>query len=159
MTGLQIERAAAQEVLRVAVRREGDRMTWKNDEDVWRRSETGVQLRNVELERNLVKKEGHEAAVKLLPNELSKGNGSGVVMTVTDGAVPDVVEVEVALWLSFEEDDGDIVVEAEEWVDEAVVLIEDVEEGDLVVEDSAVPCSKRSCLLCSQFKGAGLVSM
>lgn len=44
-----------------------------------------MQVRKVELERKLVKKDGQEGAVKLLPTDVSNGEGRGVVMTVTEG--------------------------------------------------------------------------
>ena len=94
--GPQMESGAAQAVSSVAPRREAERMARKKEEDVWRRSETGVQLRMVELERKLVKKDGQEGAVKLLPTEVSNGEGSGVVMTVTEAMESeDVVGVSV----------------------------------------------------------------
>jgi hypothetical protein len=53
----------------------------------WRRRETGVQDLKVELLRKELKKSGQLWAVKLLPREVSKGTGIGVVMTVADGEV------------------------------------------------------------------------
>jgi hypothetical protein len=85
MMGWQMESGAAQAVSRVAERREGERMARKNEEEDCSRRETGLQLRKVALERKSVKKREQEGAVKLLPREVSKDTGRGVVMTVTEG--------------------------------------------------------------------------
>ncbi len=143
MRGSQIERGVAQAVSSVALRREAERIARKNEEDVWRRRDTGVQLRKVELERNLVKKEGQEGAVKLLPMDVSNGKGSGVVMTVTDGEESEDVDVGISVSVV---GDPDV----------------DVDDARFAVGSSAsneeLEDSKRSCLRSRCPKGAGIVS-
>ena len=140
-----MESGAAQAVSSVALRSEGDRIARKKDEEVWRSSETGVQLRKVEFERKLVKKDGQEGAVKLLPTEESKGEGSGVVMTVTAGEESEDVD-EGMLVFVMEDSNVDI--------DNAS---EDVDVGS-ADPDTELVDSKRSCLRSRCSKGAGLVS-
>jgi hypothetical protein len=69
----------------------------KNEDDVWRSSDTGVQLLKVAFERKVVKKSGHVGEVKLFPRELSNGDGSVVVITVTDGSMMECVVVGVSV--------------------------------------------------------------
>lgn len=47
----------------------------------------GTQDWKVELARNVEKKDGQEDCVKLLPREVSNGEGSGVVTTVMEGDI------------------------------------------------------------------------
>ena len=104
-----------------------------------------MQLRKVELERKLVKKDGQEAAVKLLPTDVSNGEGRGVVMTVTDGEKSGDVEVGVLVLVM--EDSN---VDGEDGP-------EDVDVGS-ADSDTELVDSKRSCLRSRRSKGAGLVS-
>ena len=69
------------------MRRVNDRCARKNEFEFWSNREIGMQDWNVELPRKVEKNEGHEELVKLLPTDVSKGVGRGVVMTVTEGAV------------------------------------------------------------------------
>ena len=136
----------------MALRRDAERMAWKNDEEVWRRRDTGVQLRKVELERKFVKKAGQEAEVKLLPIEVSNGDGSGVVMTVIEGEESEDVEVGVSVSAL---EDSDV-----EDEDSAVEDVEGSEEVDVgsAASDEELVLSKRSCLRSSHLRGGGLVS-
>ena len=54
-------------------------LAWKKLAEFCKRREKGRQLLKVELERKDLKKSGHVDEVKLLPRELSKGRGRGVV--------------------------------------------------------------------------------
>ena len=151
MRGEQTESGAEQAVSSVAERREAERMARKNDEEVWRSRETGVQLRKVLLARKLVKKVGHEEEVKLLPIEVSKGEGRGVVITVTEGEELDDVEVGVSVSV---DEESEVVVDKDSEV-------ECESEEDVDVDSEAeleVPSPKMSCLRSNQFKGAALVS-
>jgi hypothetical protein len=123
-------------------------MARKNEVDVWRRSDTGVQLLKVELERKVVKKSGHVCEVKLLPIELSNGDGRGVVITVTDGSMVDCVVVGVSV--SLEDDASEVDVDAWAVEESAVELLE--------LEISEKSSSSVSCRRCSQLSGWGLVS-
>jgi len=78
---------AEQAESRVWERRVEERIARKNEALFWRRSEAGTQDRKVVLDKNVVKKVGQEGTVKLLPREVSKGEGSGVVMTVIEANV------------------------------------------------------------------------
>lgn len=69
-------------------------------------SEIGTHERKVELLRNALKKAGHDVVVKLLPSDVSKGDGNGVVITVTE-ADEGVVVVDVAFSV---DDEGSVVV-------------------------------------------------
>jgi hypothetical protein len=54
----------------------------------WRRRETGAHCLSVELPRNVLKKSGHEVAVKLAAEKVSKGTGraAGVSVGIEEGA-------------------------------------------------------------------------
>lgn len=111
--GEQMARGALQAMSRVSERRVASRSAWKKELLFWRRSETGEQDLKVELERNALKKSGQLWEVKLLPRDVSKGTGNGVVMTLAVG----VVVVELA---ESEVEDVAEVEEGDESVAEAV---------------------------------------
>ena len=136
---------AEQAVSRVAESREGDRMARKKEDDVCSISETGVQLRKVELERKVVKKPGQEAAVKLLPTEVSNGEGRGVAMTVMEGAESEEVDVGG----SFSDEDSDVEADGDESVDVDV----DSAGSEEVLVVSPKAASRVSCLRASQRRG------
>jgi hypothetical protein len=85
--GWQIGREAAQATLRVSSRRTGDRAALKNDLLFWRSRDTGTQDWKVVLLRNELKKSGQACEVKLLPRELSNGDGRAVGTIVLEGIV------------------------------------------------------------------------
>jgi len=74
--------------LRVSVITPGERAALKNDLLVCRSRETGTQARKVVLLRKESKKSGHACEVKLLPRELSNGDGRADATTVPEGVVP-----------------------------------------------------------------------
>ena len=145
---------AAQAASRVELRREGERWAWKKEALFWSRRETGMQERKVVLERKLVKKVGQVVEVKLLPREVSKGLGRGVVITVVEGAVARPVVV-VALVDAVADEEGiETVLEADSVGTEEAEDVE-VEVAEELVEDD-VSCP--TCLLWSSATGSGLVS-
>ena len=78
INGWQIGRDAAQVMSRVSAMRTGERAAPKNDLLFRRSSETGTHVWKVALLRNELKKSGQDCDVKLLPRELSNGDGMGV---------------------------------------------------------------------------------
>jgi hypothetical protein len=74
--------------LRVSVISPGERAALKNDLLFCRSRETGTQARNVVLLRNESKKSGQACVVKLLPRELSNGDGRADGTMVPEGMVP-----------------------------------------------------------------------
>ena len=116
-------------------------------------SDTGVQDRKVLLERKLVKKVGQDVEVKLLPREVSKGDGRGVVMTVVEGAVSKVV-VEVG--------SGDVLEDGMD-IEVAVVVTEVSSDEDAEVDAAAggllvLVDSSRTWRLSRPTTGSGLAS-
>jgi hypothetical protein len=77
--------------LRVSVISAGERAALKNDLLFCRSRETGIHAWKVVLLRKESKKSGHACEVKLLPRELSNGDGRADATTVLEGVVP-VVE-------------------------------------------------------------------
>jgi hypothetical protein len=87
------------------------------------------------LPRNVEKNCGHDGPVKLLPIEVSKGVGSAVVITLTEGAVEvETAEADSAVLVSV------VVVAGAEVVvsSEASVVVVGSEEVVEVVVDSAI---------------------
>ena len=128
---------------RVLVRREPERRARMKLLEVCRRREMGVQERKVLLERKVLKNLEQVGAVKLLPREVSKGEGIGAVISVMEGeGLEDVV-----VGASVEEEDEDEGVSvAEEASEEAS---EEVEVVEAIVVEEVV--SETSCRRSSQF--------
>ena len=74
--------------MRVSVITPGERAALKNDLLFCRRRETGTQARKVVLLRKESKKSGQACEVKLLPRELSNGDGRADGAMVPEGVVP-----------------------------------------------------------------------
>lgn len=85
INGAQSAKGAEQAASRVWVRSVAERMARKKELEFCSNSETGTQDWNVELDRKVEKKGAHVDEVKLRPKEVSKGDGRGVVTTVTLG--------------------------------------------------------------------------
>lgn len=117
ISGVQIARGALQAMSRVSERRVASRSAWKKELLFWRRRETGEQALKVELARKELKKSGQLWEVKLLPRDVSKGTGKGVVMMVADGAFALCV---VGLADSDAKLDAEVADDADESVAEAV---------------------------------------
>ena len=145
MRGVQTDMGAAHAVSSVEARKAGERWARKKEALFCRRRERGAHERNVLLERKVVKKAGQELEVKLLPREVSKGEGSGVVITVVDGTVARLVVV-VAFDVGEADEEGMVMV-----VDTEVA---EVDEDALDVEDESCPTCRRS----SSGTGSDLVS-
>lgn len=84
---------AAHAVLRVSARRVAERTARKNELEFWSRRETGTQDWKVEFWRKEAKKLGQLAEVKLLPREVSKGEGRADGARVPEGTVSVTVGV------------------------------------------------------------------
>lgn len=95
MSGLQIARGASQAMFIVSERRLSSRSARKNELLFCNSRETGEQDWKVALLRKAPKKSGQLWEVKLLPRDVSKGTGRGVVMTVAPAVVAAIV-VELA---------------------------------------------------------------
>jgi len=165
MSGLQIASGASQAESRVWVRRVVERSARKNEFEFCRRSDTGTQDWNVALLRKLEKKVGQDEVVKLVPIEVSNGEGRGVVTTVTEGlievetAVPEIaVEVSVAM--------ANEVAAAEEVVEEEEDVVEAAPESDVEVASSmlvatlvgtTLSCLRWMCM--SRIKGGSVRSI
>jgi len=91
--GWQIGKEAAQATSRVSARRTGERAALKNDLLFWRSRDTGTQDWKVVLLRNELKKSGQDSEVKLLPRELSNGDGRAVGTIVPESVVSVAVGV------------------------------------------------------------------
>jgi hypothetical protein len=87
---------------RVSAMRTGERAALKNDLLFRRSRETGTHAWKVELLRNELKKSGQVCDVKLLPRELSNGDGMGVGTMLTE-----VVMLAVVVAMAVAVADGD----------------------------------------------------
>ena len=85
----------------------------------------------VELARKVSKKSGQLWEVKLLPRDVSKGTGKGVVMIVADGAVA-VCLVELA------DSDAEVVAEVEEGADESVAEAVEADDSEVTSTTSTL---------------------
>lgn len=79
-------------MLRVSARRVGEPAALKNDLLFWRSRDTGTQDWKVVLLRKESKKFGQFCEVKLVPRELSNGDGMAMGVTVLDGVVSEAGE-------------------------------------------------------------------
>jgi hypothetical protein len=102
------------------------------------------------LLRNVEKKSGQEELVKLLPIEVSKGVGIGVVITVTDGAVEvdtpavgEPADVSVLISTAVSVDAEEVIVESED-DDEDVLTGDEVDVEEIVVGTTLSPTCRRS---------------
>lgn len=86
-SGVHKAKGALHAASRVSERRLGSRSARKNELLFCSNKETGMQARKSGLDRNMVKKLGQDWDVKLLPREVSKGEGKGVGMILTVGLV------------------------------------------------------------------------
>ena len=91
--GWQIGSDTAQAALSVSSRMTGERAALKKDLLFWRSRDTGTQDRKVLLLRNELKKSGQACDVKLLPRELSNGDGRAVGTRVPEGVASVAVGV------------------------------------------------------------------
>ena len=140
----------------VSLRRVGSCSARKKAAEVCRSNDTGMQDLNCASARKELKKLGHACEVKLLPIEVSNGEGMGVGMTVTDAWVAGVL-VFVALnvdWWSVE------IELANEVIDTASLLVvEDDESVAKVAEaDDSVELSCRSSIRLCDGLGGSLTS-
>ena len=109
-----------------------------------------MQDRKVLLERKVVKKAGQDVEVKLLPREVSNGEGRGVVTTVVEVATAKLV---VVVALEDAEADEDIILEVDSETAEEVAV--EVEVGAELV---GIEVSCPTCRLSSSTSGCDLVS-
>jgi len=78
---------ALQAISKVSERRVASRSAWKNELLFCNKRDIGEQDLKVEFARKVLKKSGQLWDVKLLPKEVSKGTGTGVVMMVAEAIV------------------------------------------------------------------------
>jgi hypothetical protein len=131
ISGVQIARGASQAMSRVSERRVASRSAWKKELLFWSRRETGEQVLKVELARKKSKKSGQLWEVKLLPRDVSKGTGKGVVMIVADGAVV-VCVVELA------DSEVKVAAKVEEGADESVAEAVEVDDSEVTSTTSTL---------------------
>lgn len=155
MSGEQEESVTEHAASRVRERSRGDRDARKNELLFCRSSERGVQARKVALFRNVLKKFGQASDVKLLPSDVSNGEGRGDGAAVPEGAIAMTSMLLVSVGVAEALEVGVILVVAEAGVSDnesdACSVVDSMEELVTIVANG----SPLSCRIANTAVGTG----